>query len=106
MSDKFIETSDGRTCPDDLIPRVARYGCQAEAATAWYEGRTPDAARRGLSPRFEARVFDAIERLNAGESNATVREIHGGAVLRQSLADIAVRCGGKRERNNQHENGK
>ena len=48
-------------------------------------------ADTSITPAFRRRVLDALEKLKNGESNGTIRETHGGIVLRQALA-LVVKC--------------
>lgn len=88
---KFVKTSDGLTCPDDLIPLAMRNGFQSNSASMFYAGRTEKEARNGMSPAFEARVFDAVKRIKYGEDVSGVRNSHGCIVVSQAIADIAKR---------------
>lgn len=43
------------------------------------------------TPRFDARVFDARERLREGESIESITQHHGAIVVRQAAADMKWR---------------
>jgi hypothetical protein len=90
MSLKFIETSDGFTGLDDLIPRVPRNNIET-GAPVLIVGRTKENAARSSSSQFEARVFDAIARIKRKEHYLTVIERHGRIVYRQAMADLEKR---------------
>ena len=72
------------TSGDETIERAPRNGIKGAAAN-------PDNMSAKLwrsSPLFAARVADAVQRMNSGESHLDIRTRHGAVVLRAAIAEV------------------
>jgi hypothetical protein len=76
----YITTSDGNTCPDDLIPRSAPCGTSPTIGETFSRNFL-----KKISPKHLARVDDAIAMLQAGRTNDEIVEKHGRIVLREAI---------------------
>lgn len=76
---RYIVSSDGFTCYDDLIPRVPRRGDMPTFNPG------PELGHRTAA--FEQRVLDARSRLKSGEPPSSIRADHGAIVLRAAAFD-------------------
>ena len=88
---KYITSSDGFSCVDDMIPRSSPNGAAAMDAFLGHGGIRvaclDDRKISKLPPGTKAyidRVLDAKKRLKRGESRSDVRQIHGRVVLRDA----------------------
>lgn len=70
--------------PDDLIPRVQRFGVPAEVMRG---GPSAD-ARLVWPPAFAARVNAAMVELRRGDAEEEVQGRHGAVVLKQAQREV------------------